>query len=63
MPAKLVADAKLDAWMRGWKDGASGKAGRSSRYHADEYERGYNLGRGALGDHLPIAKRRIEASK
>lgn len=56
-PTKI--GARLSAWLRGWNDGTSAKPARSSRYHADEYERGYYVGQGALVQAYALAKARI----
>lgn len=60
---KTTEDARLDAWLKGWNDGATAKTARSPRYHADEYERGYTSGQDALVDAYGSAKLRIGATE
>lgn len=59
MITKLVKDTRLDAWLRGWNDGATAKESKPPRAHADEYGRGYQQGHAALLDHYAVAKARI----
>ena len=58
---KTITDRRLDAWLRGWNDGAHGKNRAPPRAHADDYDRGFGCGFDAMCAAYGLAKLRIEA--
>jgi hypothetical protein len=58
---EAVKNPRIDAWLKGWNDGATARKARRPRTHADEYERGFQIGEEALLDAYAVAKTRILA--